>query len=402
MAYLLTALNENGILVCLADVKNPHLLREQGEFFCPVCKEQLILKIGTKKIPHFSHLRNSTCLHHFENESEYHLLGKKKLYHWLKEMGLKPELEVYDENIQQRPDIRFIFKDKRFAIEYQCSVIPENLFKKRTEVYVKNGYTPIWILGGNQFKRKSTNIVSLTDFQYLFLASHNNVSLMPFYCPNANQFIILKKIIPVTTRNAIATVKIKAPENLSLLELINPLHEYTLPLQSWQKEIKTFKCYFTQNPQSFRDPFLKELYFNHHHLVYLPPEIGLPVHFGVFIRTPTVVWQGFIYLDSFKNSQVGDVLTWNSIYLAFHQRVLKKHVSLREIPLLDGNATFPVWEYLLTLTKCQFLERISETTFRVMYEMKPSGNIMEQEQKESLFYKNFNCKDYDFIRKNIE
>lgn len=386
---MLTALNDNGILICLADYKNPHslqILREKEKFSCPACKEKVILKIGTKKIPHFSHLRDSKCHNHYENESDYHLLGKQKLYLWLKRMGLNPELEAYDETIQQRPDIRFAFNQTKYAVEFQCSVISEDLFRKRTTAFQQNDYTPIWILGGNQFKRKSANVVSLSDFQYLSLASHNGVPRLPFYCPTANQFIFLKQIIPITSRNALASIKMKTPEDASLFELISPPKEFSSPIESWRKEMKNFKLYFPQIPQSYREPFLKELYFNHLHLAYLPPEIGLPVSNSAFIRTPPIIWQGFIFLDSFKNCSDGDIISIYSIYQAFNKRIRKRHISLRTIPLGEGNASLAVLEYLQMLVGCQFLKRISDTLFKMMYTLKPSDNMVEQEKKEALFY----------------
>lgn len=30
-------------------------LKENGPFFCPACDQELILKVGAKKIPHFAH-----------------------------------------------------------------------------------------------------------------------------------------------------------------------------------------------------------------------------------------------------------------------------------------------------------------------------------------------------------
>lgn len=389
---MLTALNEEGHLVCLADTRNQQSLQKlkiQHVFYCPECKEKVILKAGTKKITHFAHYRESTCCGKYENESEYHLSGKLKLYLWLKRKGLEPELEAYDSSIGQRPDISFVFMGKKIAVEYQCSVITEDVFKKRTKTYLENMVTPLWILGGNQFKRKSSTIVTLSDFHYLSIAGQNGAATLPFYCPEVNQFIFVKQVIPVGPRNALADISVKTLETVDLNELINPQNKHSPSIESWRKEINHFKLYHSQKPKSYRDSFLKELYFNHLHLSCLPPEIGLPVPHSIFIRTSTVVWQGFIYLDGIKSCKPGDIISFYSIYQAFKNRVWKKDISLRTLPLMKGDASIAVMEYLQFLTACQYLTKLTDTAFLINQELKPSSNMIEQEQKEHQFYERY-------------
>ncbi len=389
---MLTAIRENGGQICLADIKNNftlQALKEKETFFCPTCKEKMILKICMKKVSHFAHYRESSCSERFENETSYHLDGKLKLYHWLQEQGLKPELEVYDRTIQQRPDIRFIHQNTMYAVEYQCSTIPENLFIKRTRSYQTNGYTPLWILGGNQFSRKSTDLVSLSEFQYLALDLGNEQSLLPLFCPNANSFILLRQIIPVSIRNCIASISIRTSNHVKLTDLLLPQKPFSLQIEHWQKEIKAFKLYYSQKPQSYRDPFLKELYFNRLHLSYLPPEIGLPVTHSAYIRTPPVIWQAYLYLDVFSQRSIGETISVAAINQAFRIRVNKKQITIRSIPLGSGDASMAVLEYLLTLCECQYLTRITDQTFKVNYILQVSHNMLQQEQRETHFYQNF-------------
>lgn len=137
---MLTAILKNGNTICLSDRKDPstlYSLREKEVFFCPECKEKLILKIGLQKIPHFAHYRVTNCSR-YENESGYHLAGKERIYLWLKEMGLCPELEPYDDSIRKRPDISFIYQGIKVAVEFQCSNIPESLIKKDKRLSTKS------------------------------------------------------------------------------------------------------------------------------------------------------------------------------------------------------------------------------------------------------------------------
>ncbi|MGJ7919595.1 competence protein CoiA [Neobacillus sp. LXY-4] len=386
---MLTALNSDGSLICLADHQNRQSLlhlREKEKFYCPRCKEGVILKIGSKKVSHFAHYKSSSCSEQYERESAYHLLGKQQLYLWLKEQGFQPELEAYDEVIKQRPDIRFTFQNIRYAVEYQCSTIPDESFIKRTRNYLQHQYFPIWILGGHFFTRKGNGVVSLSDFQYLTITSTNNQSSLTFYCPNANQMIFLRQIFPISIRNAMASISIKPLNNLNVPEFISPHNHGFSPLSTWQKEMKTFKQFYSQKPQSFRDPFLKELYLNRLHFALLPPEIGLPVSNSIFIRTPPAVWQGYLYLDCFKNRSQDEAISLNTINQAFQKRVWKKQISLRELAMLNGDASLAVQEYLKLLTACGYLTKISATDFTFNYELKSARNMVEQERMELSFY----------------
>ncbi|NMD71516.1 competence protein CoiA [Bacillus sp. DNRA2] len=387
---MLTAITEDGRRICLADFakdsQSLRALKQTMTFFCPGCKEKMILKIGTKKITHFAHFRVSSCSEHFEKESAYHLAGKQKLYLWLRDQGLKPELEVFDHNIRQRPDIRFTYQNVCFALEFQCSVIPDELFKKRTRSYLENGYVPLWILGGNFVSRKGNSVSSLSDFQYLCMTAHHQQASITYFCPNSNQFIFIQKIFPISTRNALTTLACEPLTTITIDRFLHPLLNKPPNLQTWQKEIGSFKQLFSQNPQSYRDPFLKMLYSHHLHLIYLPPEVGLPVANSIFIRTPPAVWQGFLYLDCFLKRNPGETISISSIYQAFQKRVNQKQILLRELPLLTGNATRAINEYLFLLERCGYLTAWDETIYQINRQLKVARNMMEQEQALRDFY----------------
>lgn len=397
---VLTALKEDGQVICLADFQNVSslkTLREKENFYCPGCEEKMILKIGTKKITHFAHYKGSSCVDQCENETEYHLEGKKKLYLWLKKKGIEPELEFFDKEIRQRPDIRFTFQNRRYALEYQCSVIPEAVFIKRTRCYLEHHYIPIWILGGEFFSRKSTSIVNLSDFQYLCINSSNSHSNLAYYCPTSNQFIFVQQIFPFTVRNALASFNIGPLENLNLQDITNPQPILPPTIEAWHKEITRFKQYYSQKPKGYRDPFLKELYLNQIHLAYLPPEVGLPLANSIFIRTPPAIWQGYLFLDCFHRRMCGDRISYYTIEQAFEKRVWKKQIIVRELPLLVGDATHAVREYLCVLKDCGFLTEISPNIFQVNRKLIAASNMVEQLEKEKEFYSS-NKSSLHFLR----
>lgn len=137
---MLVASAENGVRISLIGSHSIPALqqyRENHSFYCPECKEKVIMKIGKKKIPHFSHKKGSKCPERYERESEYHMSGKVLLFQWLKKKGLNPILEPFYPEISQRPDIGVHYEGVHYALEYQCSSISEELFIKRTEATLR-------------------------------------------------------------------------------------------------------------------------------------------------------------------------------------------------------------------------------------------------------------------------
>jgi competence protein CoiA len=363
-------------------------MKEEEQFFCPECKGRLIIKIGRQKVSHFAHYRLTACSR-IKNESSYHLAGKEKLYLWLKGQGFLPQLELYDATLAQRPDICFTINNQKIAVEFQCSTIPESLMKKRTSSYQKNNYFPIWILGGNQFKRKKADIISISSFQYLFLSLKDGESSLLFYCPNSNQMIFIRQIAPVTLRNAVASITIKPLKLVTFKELYTPTHHNSFSMNSWKNEINHFKYQYSLSQKAFSDPFLREMYENHLHLSLLPPEIGLPVTSSPLIKTPPIIWQGFIYLDVLKKLVIGDQFSIQEVLIAFVKRIRKKQIVLRELPLGKGDVTSPVNEYLSLLIDCQFLIRRDRSYFLIARNLELAKNVSDQKLIEDAFFQKY-------------
>lgn len=167
--FMLVAHDENQQLIILQrqfSRDELQVLKKQHQFFCPQCNEPLQLKIGQIRIPHFAHLQHSECDNLFsERESEAHLLGKQQLYEWFERLELAPILEPYLPQIQQRPDLLITYQNRLFAIEFQCSPLPLELFTARTKGYLDAEITPIWIVQ-NSFERLKDNGVQKIKINY--------------------------------------------------------------------------------------------------------------------------------------------------------------------------------------------------------------------------------------------
>lgn len=158
-------------------------LRKEQAFFCPQCKEPLILKIGQIKIPHFSHQKHSQCDSFFsEGESSVHLLGKQQLFAFFQRLQLDVELEPFLAELQQRPDLLVTTNGKRYAIEFQYSRLESARFLTRTDGYKAQTITPIWILStpSDPYRQQGIIKISINHFQRLFLQQRGQPYILTY------------------------------------------------------------------------------------------------------------------------------------------------------------------------------------------------------------------------------
>ncbi|MDZ5470357.1 competence protein CoiA family protein [Bacillus sp. 31A1R] len=388
---MLTAKKKGGEMLSLGEVKNKDQLlhiKKTETFYCPQCEEKVILKTGSKRIWHFAHERGSECTEQYDRESEYHMLGKLKLYKWLRSKGIPAELETYYPIIKQRPDITFLYEGKTYCIEYQCSTISEEIFIKRTKNYKRHQLIPIWILGGKNINRRQQYKLSLSNFHYLFVqTTYSSNSYLHSYCPNANQWVTLTHLQPITTRNTFAHLAITSLENVPLSELFNPSVKNHLSFISWREEMKRLKTTILTSKQAFQDPFLKELYQHQLNPLLLPPYIGIPLGKSYMIETPPLIWQAYFFIDNLLGKQMGSQITYHNVYLNFIKRIRLKKIKVRELPCID-KAILPclVIDYLSKLEQLSVLEKINSNTYICKQTIVIPKTLDELQVEENLIY----------------
>ncbi|MBT2695769.1 competence protein CoiA family protein [Bacillus sp. ISL-55] len=362
-------------------------IRSRDKFHCPECGEEVVMKLGSKKIWHFSHLVGGSCQYEYDRESEYHLSGKLQLFNWLKKQGINAELEHFDQQMKQKPDIAFELKNQKYAIEFQCSVIPAEIFEKRTKTYLQNGVIPIWVAAETLVKRKKNYVASINNFLYLFTRQTRHSWNIPAFCPISGQFINLNGAIPITSKRSITNLIVNSLKQYSAEELVNPIEKSFPFLKTWQAENQKLKSRYLTSPGSWQNPFLKELYRNHLSLLTLPSEIGLPVRSSPYIETPPLIWQTFLFLDVFRHYQKGDIIMYAKIREAFDRRLRRKEIKLRTLPVAEErDHRYALAEYVFLLTKITYLEKINSGTVRVLREISIPDSIDEQIHEEAEFF----------------
>ncbi|SLK39817.1 Competence protein [Mycobacteroides abscessus subsp. abscessus] len=382
-----TAITEQGRIINLFTMKNNEDLKGLKNIptYCPECKGRVILKMGTKKITHFAHERKEWCKANGEAESSYHLQGKLELYQKLLELNLEPQLEPYYPEIKQRADISFIWNKNKYVIEYQCSVIPPQLVKKRTLGYRKMNIHPIWIIGFCQLKKWNPIKLKLSAFIYQFFTLYQGQYLLPTYCPFDKAFYFLQNPIPISiSQTFISTYSyplVKLKGDLPTIPS-RKLH-YTY----WREMIHRQKMKDLHYLTKMNDQFLKELYARALHPHFLPPFIGIPLKEGFLIETPPIFWQAYIFLDTFYLEGEMKIYPLRKIYACFQGRINKGQIKIRELPFLSKiEWKTAVQQYLHNLVKLKVLEEIKPDFFRIL-PVKKIRDYGLQTQEEVIFYK---------------
>lgn len=391
---MLTAQTKNGRNICLGfNYQKESLLelRSNEDFFCPICGEKVLLKLGDQRIYHFAHKQGGACRDFYENESVYHMEGKRQIYQWLIRQKIPSALEYYDKDIQQRPDIMFQYNGKKFALEFQCSSISERIFTKRTKTYLQNGYIPIWLISNSQMHIKKKNIVALSNFHYLFLrTTSSGWFYIPSYCPDHHQFHFFETITPYAIKNTFANHSIYPLDKLDIQDLLEPKICSPFNIASWNREIEKYKLNWGLHPSHQHKSFFQEIYKNNLNLFLLPPEIGLPIPHSVLIQTSPIIWQTYLYLDIIAAKRTNDLITLQEINFHFKRRQNRKEIVLRILPQLDQvNPLVAFIEYLSLLEQLGIITRKDETTFQLNQTIIIPKSNRDKEEAMALFIKKY-------------
>lgn len=138
------------------------LLPEKGKTgLCPVCRDVLIPKCGTKRLHHWAHRSLIVCDPWWENETEWHRRWKNAYPEaW-------QEVICYDASTGEK-HVADVKTDKGLVLEFQHSALADDERRSR-EAYYRN---MIWVVDIRRLKRASRNfetIVSTRQRAYLGL-----------------------------------------------------------------------------------------------------------------------------------------------------------------------------------------------------------------------------------------
>ncbi|MFG6115587.1 competence protein CoiA [Halobacillus sp. MO56] len=307
---LLSAINAKGQFVQLAGQHIHELIHQKKHesYFCPQCKAPVLIRAGSKVVPHFAHFPNSDCPSSRSGEGIYHHKGKVRLWEWLKSQGYDVALEAYLPEIQQRPDVLLHTKKRRIAIEYQCAKIPDSEISMRTKQYLQVGIYPFWILGGNRLKRKGTNMIQLTSFDRNFIYHFLDYRIH-YFDPITDKLMIGSHLQGTGSNKTFSNLHYFSLNGISFIEMFSSqnllLNDMPAGWKSFIKKRRTRPLgHCSPQEKSWRE----YLYAKGYHPSLLPSITYLPVPSQIQMVEPPWIWQSRYYLDTFLKTPIGGLL----------------------------------------------------------------------------------------------
>ncbi|MBM7693949.1 competence CoiA-like predicted nuclease [Peribacillus deserti] len=342
-------------------------IKEKAPYFCPCCHKKVILKAGERRIPHFAHEKLDACISYSEPESEYHLNGKLILYKWLKDQGYEVNMEAYIKEINQKADLYFEVKDTRYVIEFQCSIIPQALYIKRTVSYQQAGIQPIWILGSKLIKQKRAGTFKLSSFEWLFAFNESFYPSILTFCPLSAMFLKLQSIISFSAQVSFAETKKLHLGSVTFHQLFLP-HDITdSQLFSWIQKKRNWQ-FFSHRYAAIHTGVHRELYLKGLSPSTLPAFIGIPVPFGHCFETPSVEWQTYIYLDVLIHLKEDERFNIDIIENAIRKRLKSGEIRIRSLPLnkSDSAPMLAITAFLDLLAKAGLLLKLISGEYKIL------------------------------------
>lgn len=127
---MFVAVDDSGVR-CGAEVAERSAL-----YFCPVCGEQVVLRKGPVKVPHFAHRSGTECLDGWHHDmSEWHYGMQSRFPTECR------EVVVTHDGVKHRADVLF----GNTVIEFQHSPISKDEVAARNDFYRAAGYRVLWI-----------------------------------------------------------------------------------------------------------------------------------------------------------------------------------------------------------------------------------------------------------------
>ena len=331
-----------------------------NEFYCQTCQQQVRLKVGAIKKPHFSHL--TKCQHLTNPESDEHQLGKSLMFSWIK--SLNPDQLIVEyrlPHINRIADLYFTLNHQKYVIEIQKSLISKQELDNRTKAYESAHIIPIWLFITPVHQKKlSVYMPPLMQKQKHQTILYLNVKtkeltrynqclwLTKGECLSSNQAQLLTEV----TLNQLCDNTLKT-FNISKMEWLS--YKQAFRLSKWYYYLK----------QNYG---LRTLCAKHQlSLSLIGEEVGWPIQqCGGFVE-PLMLWQSVISC-CLRDYEKGAFVT--SSELLYRSRYFLKASKQQSITLLHAELV----EYLSQLVQLQLLIKLG-SYYQIIGEFKTFNRL---------------------------
>lgn len=345
-------------------------LRKTTEYFCPVCKNPVVMKLGVKNIWHFAHASNSECIDYWEPETQYHLSGKDQLYHWLKMQYNDVEMEYYLTRPQKRPDL--LLPSQNLAIEYQCSSIEESHLKSRTSSYYTHGYDVWWILGKERMRSKYKYIHSISSMEWTASRIIDHSPIIYYYCPHNKLFHLVSPQLTLTPTKTICTTLTFTPDNTSLQSFLT-LPKTEITSTTLNSIFYKQKRIWRTNPhgeKSYAYYYLRKiLYSKGYSLRMFPSEAGIPSQANYWLETPPYLWQTWVLIVFLSQVPLHTTFTMDQLSKAF-KKLIESGILISRLNSYENGVDLALQGYLSKLLQMGVLKERDYNRYEKQYQPK--------------------------------
>ncbi len=294
-------------LTCVSKSELEVLHRHRWGYRCPNCQEPVVLKVGTKKRPHFAHRTLCTATAS-DSESQEHLLAKQLLKDWLITQGADAvgcEKRFID--INRVADLYFEYRGERYVLEIQKSHLSETTFKSRTLDYESKRIQVIWIFIGTLTQRNQTYFLNRQ------MRLNRQAVLIHLNLENRRVTVIRSRIW-LNQKEIKAEGESDVLSNFSISRLVETRWGPSfITCQDWleiKRQFRQSKWFYYLKT----DRKLASLCLSHQfNLSLMPAEIGWPILNNYGFTKPLFIWQAYILIGIVMAYPIGEVLTVSQI-----------------------------------------------------------------------------------------
>ena len=286
-------------LIDLEKLTKPEImqLNQRQDFFCEKCKKPVILKNGTRKRAHFSHMKDGLFVG--SPESADHILVKHSMARWLRSQGIEAIIERRFSVIDRIADVYFEYKGFKYVLEIQKSSMSDAEFKQRILDYQVVGVTVLWIFLGDVVQEKNT-------FKLPAVMLGRGLDRFFHFCVKTAKLRVFEVPVFVTTRSVYAKPVCGRLDKFRVADLVDGRGSLMHFDESWFEIKKDFRqrgwFYATKTEKKL----LEQCLMRGFNLSLLPSEIGWPVD-GDAMGVHLFVWQAYVLLTLMKHFRLGDI-----------------------------------------------------------------------------------------------
>ncbi|RSL31041.1 hypothetical protein D7Z54_23130 [Salibacterium salarium] len=364
-------------------------------YYCPVCRQEVMMKQGTKRRWHFAHLQSNLCTDTSEPETEEHLTGKAELYKWLLSKGVVPMIERFLPSIQRRADLFFTYQGQDYAIEFQCASISTEETITRTQDYLSENIIPLWIYSSNRIRSSAPSRFSIHAFEWSGLRERytDGHRAITYFSPSTSTFFFLfpRAVFTSTITFADLYALQTADTSMSMLLQLPATKAGRIIWQNqWLHKKKQWR-YERNDWRSQTDRYYTRHLFASYQsdIPFFPGEAGWPVRGMEYFETPPHLWQSALLLDVLATLPLYHSFSFQTVVEVF-SFVITSHLKTRSLPFITTPLETITAGYFNALQKMGSIRQTKTGWMRIKPIHLPrsldEGFHMDKKWHQSIFY----------------